>query len=184
MAYLAVPSATFQQASRYLNHAKSDRGGGLYSYMPGGATSPSMTAEALLCRQYLGWPKEHPALQIGVKYLLKNYLPRKNAPDIYYWYYATQMLHQLGGRPWEIWNREIRYLLTDMQRNDGDQAGSWDPVGPFASTGGRVYMTSLAICTLEVYYRYLPMYKSDIVQEFKPGEAKKGEERGGRGEKR
>ena len=34
-----------------------------------------------------------------------------------------------------------------------------DPRGGFAHRGGRLYMTSLAVCTLEVYYRHLPLYR-------------------------
>lgn len=178
MAYLAVPQATFQLASRYLNRAKADRAGGLYGYMPGHRPSPAMTAEALLCRQYLGWPRDHPGLQAGVRYLVKDYLPREETPDIYYWYYATQVMHHMGGRAWELWNRAIRSVLVTMQRTDGDQAGSWDPRGPFAQEGGRLYMTSLAICTLEVYYRYLPMYRTQAVDEERDEGKGAGEKEG------
>ena len=41
----------------------------------------------------------------------------------------------------------------------GWMAGSWTPDGPHAHVGGRVYMTSLAICTLEVYYRHAPIFR-------------------------
>ena len=41
----------------------------------------------------------------------------------------------------------------------GRDAGSWDPDGPHASTGGRLYVTSLAVCTLEVYYRHAPIFR-------------------------
>lgn len=170
MAYLAVPEQTFQLATKYLNRAKTDRYGGLYTYMPGGRPTPTMTAEALLCRQYLGWPKNHPGLQAGVRHLQKDYLPHEEMPDIYYWYYATQVMHHMGGRTWETWNRRMRKILVDMQRTDGGHAGSWDPRGPFSTTGGRIYMTTLAICCLEVYYRHLPLYQSEAIREFKKDE--------------
>ena len=70
-----------------------------------------MTAEGLLCRQYLGWPRNHPALVSGVKYLLEP----ENLPDwdsgrrnIYHWYYASQVLHNLQGSEWETWNSARR----------------------------------------------------------------------------
>jgi len=165
LAYLVVPQTAFQGATRYLNRAKADRIGARYGYMPGHRPSPTMTAEALLCRQYLGWSKDHVGLQSGAKYLLQDHLPSEQSPDIYYWYYATQVMHHVGGRSWENWNRQMRRLLVELQRTDGDLAGSWDPRGPFSRDGGRIYMTSLAICTLEVYYRYLPMYRDGAVQE-------------------
>ena len=39
-------------------------------------------------------------------------------------------------------------------------AGSWGPEGvPHGDRGGRMYATSLALLTLQVYYRHLPMYR-------------------------
>jgi hypothetical protein len=183
MAYLAVPESAFNLAAKYLNRAKVDRYGGLYGYLPGHRHTPTMTAEALLCRQYLGWPKTHPGLQHGVRYLIKDYRPREEAPDIYYWYYGTQVMHNMGGSNWDLWNQRMRKVLVDLQRTDAGLAGSWDPRGPFADTGGRIYMTALAICCLEVYYRYMPMYHSDVVQEYKgEGQRTKDEGRRKRGE--
>ena len=38
--------------------------------------------------------------------------------------------------------------------------GSWDPANHrLGSRGGRVYCTAMAILSLEVYYRFLPIYK-------------------------
>ena len=44
-------------------------------------------------------------------------------------------------------------------------AGSWDPHKPepdaWGNQGGRLMVTSLSALTLEVYYRYLPIYGQD-----------------------
>jgi hypothetical protein len=32
--------------------------------------------------------------------------------------------------------------------------GSWDPIGEWGISGGRVYSTALGAMTLEVYYRF------------------------------
>ena len=77
-------------------------------------------------------------------------------------------MHHMGGDLWKNWNLRMRRVLVDSQRTDGPMAGSWDPQGGHSSRGGRVYMTALAICTLEVYYRHLPMYRPDIVKELTP----------------
>ena len=55
-----------------------------------------MTAEALLCRQYLGWPKDHPGLTGGAAYLLKS-PPNIRTVNLYYWYYGTLAMYQYGG---------------------------------------------------------------------------------------
>ena len=118
-----------------------------------------MTAEALLCRIYLGWGRTHPALREGVLAMVEEDPPSENRPNIYYWYYATQTLHHFGGTPWKQWNLQMRDVLVSSQEKRGHAAGSWTPMGPLSSQGGRIYMTSLAICCLEVYYRHLPIFR-------------------------
>jgi hypothetical protein len=127
--------------------------------MPGGGPTPIMTAEGLLCRQYSGWRHNHPVLNNGVNELLKKHLPRANNVYMYYWYYGTQVMHHMGGRPWQEWNGALRDLLVSLQATTGHEAGSWAPGGGHDRQGGRLYMTALAVCTLEVYYRHMPLYQ-------------------------
>jgi hypothetical protein len=52
-------------------------------------------------------------------------------------------------------------MIIRAQSTKGSRRGSWDPDGYWASNyAGRVYSTTLMCLTLEVYYRYLPMYES------------------------
>ncbi len=168
-ANLYVPARSMELASVFLNSAQTDRTGSRYSYMPGGGPTPAMTAEALLCRQFLGWPREHPGLKGGVEYLLGHHPPDPSKPNIYYWYYATQVMHHYGGQPWQRWNNKMHQLLLETQEKYGHAAGSWAPrgrslEGGFADRGGRLYMTALALCCLEVYYRHLALYTDDVLQ--------------------
>jgi hypothetical protein len=123
-----------------------------------------MSAVALLILQYMGAPQKDPQMVGGVKYLMANQ-PTRNDRNIYYWYYATQVLHNMVGPDWDRWNRQIRRILVEDQVTTGCAAGSWDPDRPEQDTwgafGGRLMMTSLSALTLEVYYRYLPLYKLD-----------------------
>jgi hypothetical protein len=133
-----------------------------YSYQPrGGATVP-LTAAGLLTRQYLNWPKNHPDLAAGCDFIMAN-LPPETATrlePVYYYYYATQVLHHMEGPAFDLWNHRMRELLVHTQATKGHQAGSWDPEGAdWGKQGGRLYVTSLALMTLEVYYRHLPMYR-------------------------
>ena len=155
---LSVPDETLENAGRFLDSVQRD-GGTTYAYLPHDRASPPMTAEALLCRVYLGWKRNHPALRDGVTRLLKDDPPSDKRPNIYYWYYATQTLHHFGGAPWREWNLHMRDVLVSSQETRGHEAGSWTPVGPLTSQGGRIYMTSLAVCCLEVYYRHLPIFR-------------------------
>ncbi len=165
MAQLRVPKKTLDGATTFLDSVQRDKIGGRYAYMPGGSPTHVMTAQALLARQYLGWPKDHPGLRNGARFLLEEYPPTKEDPDVYYWYYATQVMHHLGDEAWRHWNARMRRVLCDTQEAEGHEAGSWAPEGPFADRGGRLFMTSLAVCTLEVYYRHMPLYADDLVEQ-------------------
>jgi hypothetical protein len=160
---LKVPPVTFERATKFLDSVQTDSTGSQYAYQPHQAASPTMTAEALLCRQYGGWPSNHPGLQVGGRSLLDQNPPSRDQSNMYYWYYATQMMHHLGGPMWEQWNARMRDLLVETQETEGHQAGSWTPKGGYDPVGGRVYMTALAVCTLEVYYRHLPLYRGEAV---------------------
>jgi len=171
MAYLHVPSKTFALAEVFLDQVQADREGGRYGYQRRSRPTAAMTAEALLCRQYLGWPKDHPGLKAGVDFLLEKHPPDADNPNIYYWYYATQVMHHFGGKSWEKWNAKMSQLLVDTQQTHGHAAGSWAPKGRgnpggHADRGGRIFMTGLAICTLEVYYRHMPIYGSEALEGF------------------
>lgn len=134
--------------------------GAAYCYQPGRQATPAMTAEAILCRMYLGWKKDDPRLSSAIQWLIQDHLPSARDPNLYYWYYGTQVMHHYGGKPWETWNNKMRELLISAQETRGSYPGSWDPSEyEWGSKGGRIYTTSLAVCTLEVYYRHLPIFK-------------------------
>ena len=118
-----------------------------------------MTAEALLCRMYLGWDRNDPRLRAGVQWLSDHHAPDVDEKDVYYWYYGTQVMHHFGGPAWEKWNKEMRAILVATQRRRGRFAGSWDfDDDKWGERAGRIYTTALSICILEVYYRHLPIF--------------------------
>ncbi|MCA9247500.1 MAG: terpene cyclase/mutase family protein [Planctomycetales bacterium] len=158
-AYVRFPERTLPMASDYLDSVQS-RSGGQFSYMPKQGPTPTMTAAGLLSRMYLGWNKNDEALGEGIAFLHQHHLPGSGGHDIYYWYYATQVMHHWGGAPWEDWNREIKKVLLATQEGGGPEAGSWPTSldARHGKQGGRLYTTALSTCTLEVYYRYAPLY--------------------------
>ena len=79
---------------------------------PAAGTSPVMSAEALLIRQYLGWPRETPDALDGVK-AVSTHLLKDQERNIYYWYYATQLLHNMQNAAWKEWNPRIRNGLVE-----------------------------------------------------------------------
>jgi len=171
MAYLTVNPATLEKAKAFLKSVSSGTtgsiGGGRFGYTSNAGATPTLSAVGLLCCQYLGVPKDDPAMVEGTAFLMQHQPSADRARNIYYWYYATQVMHNVSGPDWDTWNRKMRRLLIDTQCTDAKQCanGSWDPLAPskdqWGEHGGRLMMTSLAALTLEVYYRYLPLYKID-----------------------
>ena len=153
---IRIDGGSFRDARQFLQSVSVDGGAG-YSYMPNQLTErPSMTAVGLLCRMYMGWKRDHPALIRGVDRLSAIGPSRE---DIYYNYYAAQVMHHYGGDTWEKWNSRLRPWLVETQIQEGPGAGSWNVTDPHGDAGGRIYQTALSILTLEVYYRHLPIYR-------------------------
>ena len=156
MAYLTVPPKTIGKAVQFLDSVQGD-GGATYGYT-GPGQGAATTAIGLLCRMYLGWPKDHEALVRGVGYL-GDAGPSRT--DMYYNYYATQVMHHYGGEPWTRWNELMRDQLVSSQAKDGHERGSWWSMQSWNMTGGRVYQTAMSVMILEVYYRHLPIYRDN-----------------------
>lgn len=128
--------------------------------MPNVAPSPAMTAEGVLCHQYLGRDRNMPGMAPSLGTLVQDHMINMNEADVYYWYYATQALHHYGGPMWEQWNREMKATLPARQEKRGRERGSWSPSGDaWGRYAGRLYTTCLSIYCLEVYYRHLPLYE-------------------------
>ena len=131
---------------------------GLARYQPWEPVTPTMTAEAWVCRQFLGVGGPGPSSSEAAEFLLRNESDRGKT-NFYYWYYATLALYQHGGEPWTKWNAKIRDKIVGLQSVAGHQTGSWEPdTSLYGAKGGRIYCTALAALSLEVYYRYLRLY--------------------------
>jgi hypothetical protein len=162
---IPVLKAPLDRAERFVDSCQAgpaDAPGSQYSYTPAEAAKLSMSAAGLLTRQYLGWDKDEADLNAGCAFLMQH-LPPENATsvgDIYYYYYATQVLHHVEGNNFDLWNHRIREHLMRTQEKEGDFAGSWNPKGiPHGERGGRMFATGLSLLTLQAPYRHLPMYR-------------------------
>jgi hypothetical protein len=157
LAGIPIPDATRQGIVRYLQSVATGTYGGLASYRPNEQVTCTMTAEALVCWQFLGLAREHPANNEAGDFLLGQ-LPGPGTVNVYYWYYGTLATFQLQGDYWRRWNAALRTQLLATQHKSGPLAGTWDPDAAWGGYGGRIYSTSLSTLCLEVYYRFLPLY--------------------------
>jgi hypothetical protein len=161
MANIAVSERTMRLAQKFLDAMSTESEG--YQYIGGSGATPSMSAVGLLCRQYIqAWGPTNPRLIRGIDSHLKTNPPGA-LKDIYYYYYATQVMHHYGVREaWTEWNTKMRDSLIQSQekRDILSINGSWAPdeEDRWGRTGGRMMVTSMSLLTLEVYYRYLPLY--------------------------
>ena len=178
MAGLDVPDATFRHIGEWLDRAKVGDTG-TYVYNPwnldnykmrdGREPSPTMTAEAMLMRMYMGRRRDDAEIVRGADYILAN-LPEvgirgdHSLRNAYYWYYATQTMYQMGGNYWKTWNSRLAPLVRAGQVV-GERGLTMPEVGippNRSATNGeqswrRVYVTSMHLLMLEVYYRHLPV---------------------------
>jgi hypothetical protein len=154
-----IPADTRSGMVQFLKDRSRGSQGGLAGYKQQDPPTPAMTAEALFCKQMFGLKRSNASSQEAVDYLSRT-LPNLSQPDEYYWYYGTLAMYQYGGEPWDRWNVAMRETLLKLQRRGGELDGSWDPSGPWGSVGGRVYSTTVGVLCLEVYYRFLPLYRA------------------------
>jgi hypothetical protein len=158
LAGIAIPQETRDGIQRFLKSVAAGRSGGLARYQPNrGTVSRSMTAEALVCRQFMGLAQTGESTDEASGYVLQD-LPGSSQTNVYYWYYATLAMHQVQGEPWRLWNEALQKNLLATQRLNGELAGSWDPDPVWGGCGGRAYSTALSALCLEVYYRFLPLH--------------------------
>lgn len=173
VAGLRVDTQAFDGAMRFLdsveqkgaeaNAGGSYGGGNRYGYTDANGVSPRRTAIGCLGRLFVGTPGQE--LAGGVNWFVeKGGVPNWGANggnvDLYYWYYGTFTVYQFDGPDgpvWTRWNKGMVSSLCDNQRLDGDDKGSWDPVGDYSNYWGRAGQTALGVLCLEVYYRYLKM---------------------------
>lgn len=176
MAYLQINPNSLVGAKHFLDTVQHDNGA-RYRYavlnskgQVGTSPKSAMSAVGLLMRMYMGWQPDNEVLQDGLARLGEMGPSVGKKPNLYYNYYATQVMHHFhkpDAPEWQKWNEKMRDFLVEAQERDGHMAGSWhwDTDAGHAEAGGRLYLTSLSTMILEVYYRHMPLYQSDAAED-------------------
>jgi hypothetical protein len=157
LAGITIPSPTMDGVSRFLDRVQT-RQGEAYGYQAPQAR-PCTSAVGLLCRLYTGWQNE-PAIDRGLAALAKG---GPGPEAVYLNFYLSQALMQRDHPLWPRWNARNRDQIVSRQAAVGHEAGSWFFADHDTAPGGRLAHTALAVLTLEVYYRLLPIYKPEAV---------------------
>lgn len=169
MGHLIVPPPSVMGVNKFLDLVSTNNGSSYrYTIESAGGHSPCQPI-GLLCRMYMGWDKTHPAVTAGVKQMAERGVVKN---DIYYNYYAAQVLRHYGGPQWDQFNNELRDWLVSEQVDTGHAEGSWHWPNSAAHRGplegGRLCSTSFATMILEVYYRHMPLYADAAAEEEFP----------------
>ena len=173
LAGLSVPAETYAGVRGLLDESASPDRAGHYLYnarnpgqRPSDLSAASMTALGSLMRLHTGTPRTDEQLRAAagdLAAMTPAYGTRQaRTRDAYLWYYSSQVLVQTGGPQWDAWYGRLCTVLESEQVGDGDDAGSWEPLGTvpdrWGAFGGRLYVTALHLLALEVPYRHLPTY--------------------------
>jgi hypothetical protein len=129
------------------------------------------TALGLMSRILLGYRRSHPfcigsankiltqipaMLKKGETWKTWQPIPDYQCP-MYFFYYATLSMHQMGGKYFAEWNKVLKEVLPNTQFKEGCERGSWASWGREDQAFSRLYTTAMATLTLETYYRYAPI---------------------------
>ncbi len=152
-----VPDASIRDAVGFVIRCHNRSNGG-FRYTPNGDNaSLAMTGAAILCLNLCG---EHgnAMLKPAGEHILRQ-LPHRfgrgqfigqGHHGYYTSYYVFQGMFQLGGYAWETWAKKMYPNLLESQLPDG----SWPP-----TYYGPAYSTSMAVLSMTVSYRQLPIYQ-------------------------
>ncbi len=135
---------------------------------PKAAADQATTALGLMSRILLGFRRSHPFCIGSANKLLVDYMPvepdggkwNKNSMQqeypMYFLYYGTLSMHQMGGTFFREWNRRVKQILPVLQETEGCSRGAF-PAWSQDAFFSKLYTTAMGAMTLETYYRYAPI---------------------------
>lgn len=144
---IPVPDKSIEDGLSYLESCRGGSGG--YGY-----TSPSEEGRVTLTSigvlgQSLNKTKDTEDFRTSLAYLKKHINHREEHYAYYLEYYMSQALFQADEELWKEWNiRNIRYMKA-LQSPDGSWPGHMSTA----------YNTSVALLSLALNYRFLPIYE-------------------------
>jgi len=136
-----------------------------------GYTDPGaggLTGVGVLCMQLMGAGSQKETRQglVWMEEFTCDWEEPWGRSPIYYWYYVTQAKFHAGGGVWNRWNKEFAVQLVINQTIlkgeglEGHDIGYWESCSEIEHCKSPVYNTTLCALMLQVYYRYLPTFKT------------------------
>jgi len=138
---------------------------GAFTYN-GGQSSTAMAAAGAVCLQEFGKYDDF-RIQRSMNRVLEDINERMGEKlnqgqipfDAYAMTYVAQALYQVGGRRWREGFPKIRDAIVKMQCTEPGREvfGSWGANGHVGGKEGRLYGTSVAVFSLSIPNRFLPI---------------------------
>ena len=153
-----VPKAAVERTGRFLKTCMCKNYSTPYRINPAAAVQAgsgkvSMTAAALTGRLFMGHKRSAPDCVGQADFLTagdRHLAQAKQTTGYYPIYYLSLSMFNMGGKYWRSWNNAFNGPMREAQVTAGPEKGSWSGGG----SGGRVFATSMACLSLEVYFRY------------------------------
>lgn len=149
-----VPREAIDKAVKFILRCRTKDDG--FAYQPGGGANLARTGIGLLCLELAGRHRDEVTLKAG-RYITKQF--QSDSPfhadngRYYALYYVANGMFQLGGPEWESFAPTLYNTVLKLQSEDG----SWPAAGGHEED--EAYCTSMAILSLSVSYRQLPIYQ-------------------------
>ncbi len=149
-----VPREAIDKAVKFILRCRTKDDG--FAYQPGGGANLARTGIGLLCLELAGRHRDEVTLKAG-QYITKQFQSdspfRSDHGRYYALYYVANGMFQLGGPEWEAFAPTLYNTVLKLQSEDG----SWPTAGGHEEDAA--YCTSMAILSLSVSYRQLPIYQ-------------------------
>jgi len=153
-----VPADRIAAAVEYVRRCHEARTGG-YMYTTAGPVTVPCTGVGILALELCGkeYHDSDEARKAG-SYLLKTPIAVNTQHFFYATYYTSQALFQLGGDYWKAYRPILHKLL--LETNPPATDGAWSSRGGWDDNRfGLAYCTAMAVLSLTVEYRFLPIYQ-------------------------
>jgi hypothetical protein len=146
---IEVPDKVIDNALNYFKARTRSNGSVDYSSSMGGF-SDSMNRSSIATLVYaIGKRKGWSEFGLTLEFISDRLDHKASSHPSYFRYYMAQALFQGDFEAWKRWKQENNQLVRSMQREDGS----------VDATYGKAYGTSMALLSLALEYRFLPIYE-------------------------
>ncbi|MEG0333523.1 MAG: prenyltransferase/squalene oxidase repeat-containing protein [Akkermansia sp.] len=143
---IPIPDKNLTKALRFMASCRDNEG--IYGYVNPSGGRTTLSAIGLLTLS-LAKQKKDSSYNLTSRYLVNKINHRESTYPFYFEYYMSQALFHSNEKAWQEWNlKNIRYMASTQSPN-----GSW------LSSSGNAYATSVALLSLAVNFRLLPIYE-------------------------